>query len=395
LQRHPLNGESASEAQRGSQDGTGPAPKVTVVIPAYNMEPYLERTLLSAIRQTYRPLEILVIDDGSTDRTREIADRFASNHAGVRVISVANGGVAAARNLGIELAESLYVAFLDADDLWAPTKIERQVASLAEHGHSREWAATYAFYRLIDTGDRVVGNGPPSNDRGDFFDDHLLWNPLGNGSNLLVRRDAALAAGGFNPEYAKAGVGGCEDLEFQLKLLRRHKMELVREYLVGYRLHSGQMSADTMAMRLSRLAVIQKLAAEGTSSKIRKRALVQAYSVAAKGCLLARDWRGAARWSWASLAVSRSETARKVLSQFRREVGHWLGILQGALHREPAAPRLFYDYAPGENVDRRRRVRPYRAASLGEARARSSSLPSPAAAQSDRNTGDRPGHVRS
>jgi glycosyltransferase involved in cell wall biosynthesis len=362
---------------------------VTVVIPAYNMEPYVEGTLLSAVRQTYRPLDVLLIDDGSTDRTREIAERIAARHGNVRVVSVANGGVAAARNLGIELADSLYVAFLDADDLWAPTKIERQVASLATHGHGEEWAGSYALYRLIDTHDRVLDNGPASHARGDFFDEHLVWNPLGNGSNLLVRRDAALAAGGFNPEYAKAGVGGCEDLEFQLKLLRRHKIELVREYLVGYRLHPAQMSADTVKMRLGRVAVIEKLMAEGASRDVRDGALVQAYSAAAKGFFLAGDWASAAKWGWASMAVSRRKTARKIVSQGRRELAHWGDFLRASLRNKSVPLRLFSDYAADEDVGPASRVRPYRAASLGGARARSHSLPAPAAANSDRNAADR------
>ena len=233
------------------------SPRVTIIVPAFDMDRFVERTLLSAIGQTYRNLEIIVIDDGSTDKTLQIARRVAAEHPKVRVVSVANAGVAAARNMGIELADSLYVAFLDADDLWHPSKIERQVAALAAHGHSEEWAACYSLYRMIDEDDMVVDNGVPAEARGDFFDAQLLWNPVGNGSNLLVRRDVALAVGGFNPDYANAGVGGCEDLEFQLKVLQHHKVELVREYAIGYRLHERQMSSNLSAMRLSRIAVIE------------------------------------------------------------------------------------------------------------------------------------------
>ena len=77
-------------------------PKVTVVMPAHNMELYIERALRSAASQTYPDLDILVIDDGSTDRTAEVAERFARLHANVRVVRTANGGVASARNLGLE-----------------------------------------------------------------------------------------------------------------------------------------------------------------------------------------------------------------------------------------------------------------------------------------------------
>jgi glycosyltransferase involved in cell wall biosynthesis len=392
LQRHQLSREPRSKAKLGSRGGPGSAlPGVTVVIPAYNMERYVERTLLSAVNQTYRNLKVLVVDDGSTDRTREIAERVARNHANLRVVSVPNGGVAAARNLGMEQADSLYVAFLDADDLWAPTKVEKQVASLAVHGHSEEWAASYALFRLIDTQDRVLDNGPTSRERGDFFEEHLVWNPLGNGSNLLVRRDAALAVGGFNSEYARAGIGGNEDLELQLKLLRSHKIELVSEYLIGYRLHAAQMSADTTMMRLGRIAVIERITSEGTPSLgVRERALVQAYTAAAKGFFLAGNWNEAANWGLASLRVSRRATALKVIGQARRELAQWWHRLTQSSVRKTDPLRPFYDFDPEEGLDPAISAKgPYRASWLGGARARSSSPLATAATQSDRIAADR------
>ena len=102
---------------------------------------FLERTLRSAIDQTHRSIEIIVIDDGSVDRTRAIADRHALADQRIQVISTENRGVAAARNLGISKATGEYVAFLDADDLWHSTKIEKQVAAL--HGKPETWAAAY------------------------------------------------------------------------------------------------------------------------------------------------------------------------------------------------------------------------------------------------------------
>src|SRR5690606_28828030 len=110
-------------------------PAVTAVIPAYNMEAFLGRALESALAQTYPQLEIIVIDDGSTDGTRALAEGYAAHDKRIRVVPVANGGVAAARNLGTSMAATPYVAYLDADDLWHPEKISRQVSALAFHGH--------------------------------------------------------------------------------------------------------------------------------------------------------------------------------------------------------------------------------------------------------------------
>jgi glycosyltransferase involved in cell wall biosynthesis len=314
------------------------------------MELYVERALRSAVGQTYPNLDILVIDDGSTDRTPKIVTEFAEKHANVRVVHSANGGVAAARNLGLQLAESPYVAFLDADDLWAPGKIESQVAALETHGHDGEWAACYTLYRLIDDADMVIDNGPSTEERGAIFDQHLEWNHVGNGSSLLVRRDAALAVGGFNPEYARNGVGGCEDLEFQLKLLRRYKMELVRRYEVGYRIHEAQMSADMYRMRLSRLAVIETVAETlNVPESRRKRLLAQSYLMIAAAIFGLGDWWKAARWIVAALRLSPAEAAMRI----RRRLGRDLDRLQHRASRfaQSATPRSFDQVDSAADLD--------------------------------------------
>ena len=143
------------------------------MIPAYDMETFLGRALQSALGQTYPHLEIIVVDDGSTDDTRSIAERFADTDPRVRVVSVANGGVAAARNLGTEMAATPYVAYLDADDLWHPEKIARQVAALAAYGHQGEWAGCYTLSRFIGLEDQVLANDTSADARGDFFDRHV------------------------------------------------------------------------------------------------------------------------------------------------------------------------------------------------------------------------------
>jgi len=319
-------------------------------MPAHNMELYVERALGSAIDQTYPNLDVLVINDGSTDRTPEIVERFARSHSRVRMITSDNGGVAAARNLGLELADSPYVAFLDADDLWAPRKIEKQVAALAKHGHGGAWAACYTLYRMIDEFDTIIDNGPSSDERGALFEKHLEWNHVGNGSSLLVRRDAALAVGGFNPEYAKNGVGGCEDFEFQLKLLRRYKMELVREYEVGYRIHEAQMSRDMLRMRFSRIAVIEHITAttELPGSK-RRRVLAQSYLMVAQAFFGAGHWISAIRWIVAALALSPAESAVRVKRRFGRDLRHLWRRMTNSSRR--ASPRSFHQVDSAEALD--------------------------------------------
>ena len=344
-------------------------PRVTVVMPAHNMEAYVERALRSAVNQTYPNLEVLVIDDGSTDRTPAIIGRFAGAHRNVRVVTSANAGVAAARNLGLERADSHYVAFLDADDLWAPGKIEKQVAALAAHGHNGEWAACYTLYRMIDEGDAIIDNGPSSEERGAFFDSHLEWNHVGNGSSLLVRRDAALAVGGFDSRYEP-----CEDFDFQLKLLQRYKMELVREYQVGYRIHSAQASRDELGMRLSRVAVIEGIAeSAGLPDTKRKRLLAQSHLMISQAFISRGSWGKAARWMASAVILSPAESALRVKRRLGRDLRRvWRRATTGS--RRPS-PRPFDRLDPAAGLDSSSAISAQQfGPDLAKARARSKSL---------------------
>ncbi len=110
-------------------------PLVSILIPAYNAEEYISQTIESASAQTWGQKEIIVVNDGSTDRTAEVAQRFASKQ--VQVVSIANGGAAAARNHALQLCQGDYIQWLDADDLLTPDKIERQLQAAAETGSRR------------------------------------------------------------------------------------------------------------------------------------------------------------------------------------------------------------------------------------------------------------------
>ena len=107
---------------------------VSVVIPAYNAASTLDETLRSVRSQTHQSLEIIIVNDGSTDETGTIAKRHAAEDKRVRIITQENAGLAAARNKGWGQARSNFIAFLDADDLWAPTKITQQIQALEAGG---------------------------------------------------------------------------------------------------------------------------------------------------------------------------------------------------------------------------------------------------------------------
>lgn len=103
---------------------------ISVIIPVYNGERYLRAALESVLGQTWQPLEVIVVDDGSTDQSAQVAKRFMPF---VQYVQQANAGPGAARNLGVSMAQGAFFAFLDADDLWLPNKLERQAAYLQNH----------------------------------------------------------------------------------------------------------------------------------------------------------------------------------------------------------------------------------------------------------------------
>ena len=129
---------------------------VSVIIPAFNAARFLERTIISAQNQTHRNLEIIVVEDGSTDGTQHVAAAMADSDPRIKVIEKSNGGVASARNVGLAQARGEYVAFLDADDLWHPSKIELQIASLGPRDSSNKYVASFVHRRSIDLQDDVI-----------------------------------------------------------------------------------------------------------------------------------------------------------------------------------------------------------------------------------------------
>lgn len=208
------------------------------------------------MRQTYTALEIIVVNDGSTDHTAKLIEQMAMSDSRIRLLSTSNRGVAAARNTGIEASSGQFVAFLDADDLWHRTKIEKQVNAL--NRLSSRWAAVYTLHYIINEDDEIIRPGSSDVARGYIYARHLNVKYVGNGSALLVRRNVALAIGGFDSSYAAAGIGGCEDLDFELRLAARYFIEVVPERLVGYRKYPGSMSSDHLRMGKSALEVVRR-----------------------------------------------------------------------------------------------------------------------------------------
>lgn len=229
-------------------------PLVSVVVCAYNSERTIGRTLDSISSQTYRNLEIIVVDDGSLDESGEIARRHAQVDSRVRVIRIENRGVAGARNAGIAASRGAFIAPVDADDIWHPDKIRRQMDVMRENDRV---GLAYTLYRRIDADDRVIFSCPEEAFSGPVFIRSILYNFVGNGSSLLLRRTAVDEVGGYSTALATRGMG--EDWLIQILVARNWEVGCVPEYLTGYRQSPGSLSSDEEKQARGLLGVIDYL----------------------------------------------------------------------------------------------------------------------------------------
>lgn len=243
---------------------------VSVVIPAYNASATLDETVRSVRSQTHHALEIIVVNDGSTDDTGAIAKRHAAIDDRVQVVTQDNAGLAAARNEGWRRARSDLIAFLDADDLWAPTKIERQIQALQAGG--QHVGLVYCWCVRIDSQSTItaVWEGPRL--AGNVLERILAGNFVGNGSSALVRRQALIDANGFDSGLRAAGAEGCEDWLVLCRVAERYHYAVVPEHLIGYRYLPHSMSSNRPRMLRSwMLAHDEMLARQPDHSDVLKR----------------------------------------------------------------------------------------------------------------------------
>lgn len=267
----------ASDSTSQQDADSGDLPLVSVIIPAYNCAAYIRDAVDSVLAQDYPSIEIIVVDDGSTDGT---AAALAACGDRVRVLSQANRGCAAARNLGIAHAAGRYVAFLDGDDAWWPGKLRLQVDALRREGYRM------AYSRFIVWRPDAGGRHPPPERMfagegaahvsdcalvtGDTYDalllDCIVWT-----STVIVEKSVLLEAGGFD-EALQLG----EDYDLWLRLSRRLPMLGIAQPTALYRQHPASITRGARTVNYEYLVLTRALqrwgsGASGASGAMRKR----------------------------------------------------------------------------------------------------------------------------
>ena len=223
-------------------------PIVSVVIPAYNAEKTILETIKSVQNQTLHDFEIILINDGSTDKTVELVSTLAESR--LKVFNYSNGGLPVARNRGIKHATGQYIAFIDADDLWTPNKLKLQLEALQQHSES---GVAYSWSAYIDSEGKFLYAQKPPFFEGNVYQNILLTNFIANGSNILVRRQVIESVGEFDPLLKAA-----EDWDYNIRLAAQVPFVLVPNYQVLYRKSSNAMSSKVDIMEKANLFVIER-----------------------------------------------------------------------------------------------------------------------------------------
>lgn len=239
---------------------------VSIIIPVYKAEKYVAETIKSALKQTYKNIEILIIDDGSPDRSIDICRQFTDLR--IKIISQPNRGLPGARNTGIRHARGEYLTFLDADDLWLPEKIEKHVEHL---NNSPDIGISFSRSEFIDKAGKSLGIYQIPKLKNITPALVLCRNPISNGSAAVIRQKVFEKI-----EFQDNLYGAVEDFYFDEQLNHSNsdatdvecwlriaiqtnwQIEGIPEALTLYRVNSGGLSANALQQLSSLEAVIEK-----------------------------------------------------------------------------------------------------------------------------------------
>lgn len=243
-------------------------PLISIVIPAYNMAEYISDALISCINQTYQNIEIIVIDDGSKDKTKEVIKKFQKS---LSYHYQENMGVSVARNHGINIAKGEFVAFLDADDIWMPTKIEAQIDIIEKNNDLK---AVSCGYGIMDEAGKIL---MPGLIRANYKSRDHLYKALsicqlipGSASGVLVERKFLNEVGLFNEQLF---IG--EDWDLWLRIVEKTNIYFINKILVYLRSRTKKEPLRSLSNEIHQ---VQKIIENSVTLKYKKRAFAALYA---------------------------------------------------------------------------------------------------------------------
>jgi glycosyltransferase involved in cell wall biosynthesis len=278
--------------------------EVSVVIPAFNAARYVGQAVDSALAQTLKSVEVIVVDDGSRDATAAVLAGYGER---LRVLRQDNAGVSVARNRGIAASRGRYVAFLDADDLWLPEKLERQVEVLAGRGGAR---ACYTRFTAVDSELRPSVYRWQPGPRARLEDLLLRGNVVSAGaSTVLCEHSLIDEVGGFDPELSL-----CADWDLWVRIAAATELTYIGEPLVVYRRHPTSMSRSVRTLERESLQLLNRTFDRpdlpASLRERRRRALGRNYMMLAGSYSRAGLVREAIRCGWKALGFDWLQAGR-------------------------------------------------------------------------------------
>jgi glycosyltransferase involved in cell wall biosynthesis len=229
-------------------NGVNMEPAVSVIIPTYNYARFLAEAVDSVLCQTFGDLEVIIVDDGSTDNTPDVVRPYLSDER-IRYIRQENKGLSAARNTGIRAARGEFIALLDADDVWLPSKLEKQVHLI---GESDDFGLVYCRGEFIgEKGEPLPGIDLPHKEQPTYRD--LMYHSLTIPSCVVTRKRIFDEVGLFDETLTSI-----EDANMWIRILRHHKSAYVNEVLVRIRKHMKSLQTDLSNMERNLLLHVQK-----------------------------------------------------------------------------------------------------------------------------------------
>lgn len=231
-------------------------PLISVVIPVFNGQNTIKETVESVLCQTFQDYELIIINDGSTDSTVEVI--LSISDPRIKLFNYPNAGLSASRNRGVTHAKGEYISFIDADDLWTPDKLEKQLNKLQENPQA---VLAYSWTDYINESSKFLYSGSHITANGNVYEKLLLTNFLENGSNPLIRRQVLTEVGGFDESLSAA-----EDWDMWLKLAIRYEFAAVPSTQILYRVSTRSMSSNVLKQERASLQVIEKAFSQAPKS---------------------------------------------------------------------------------------------------------------------------------
>ncbi len=228
-------------------------PKVSVITPAYNSSQYISKAIESVLNQTFPDLEMIIVDDGSLDRTRAVVEGYVKKHPEkIKYIYQSNQGAGAARNHGLRNAKGEYIAYLDADDIWAHEKLQKQVDYLDEHP---EISLTFTNAHVVKNG-QITRTYTREEDKRQLNNDlfyNLFFRNFICFSSVVFRRPVIDQVGFFDES-----LWNTQDFEWLVRVVRRYQVAYIEECLVTYLVHETNVSKRLDIRHQNGIAILEK-----------------------------------------------------------------------------------------------------------------------------------------